>query len=61
MNKKLYIFLTILIIIWLICMIYLIVNEEWIEVIKNLLILLGSYFGGKFAAWLLERNDKDER
>lgn len=58
MTRKLYIFLTILIIIWLICMIYLIVNEEWEEVIRNLLILVGSYFGGRFATWLLERTDK---
>ena len=61
MPRKLYILLTILIIIWLICMIYLIVNEEWEEVIRNLLILVGSYFGGRFAAWLLERTDEDER
>ena len=58
MTKKFYIFLTILIIIWLMCMIYLIVNEEWEEVIRNLLILVGGYFGGRFAAWLLERTDK---
>lgn len=58
MTKKFYIFLTILIIIWLMCMIYLIVNKEWTEVIRNLLILVGSYFGGRFAAWLLERTDK---
>lgn len=58
MTKKFYIFLTILIIIWLMCMIYLIVNEEWEEVIRNLLILVGGYFGGRFATWLLERTDK---
>ena len=58
MPRKLYILLTILIIIWLICMIYLIVNEEWEEVIRNLLILVGSYFGGRFTAWLLERTNK---
>lgn len=46
MNKLFLIVLTILIILWICGMTYFIITENWIELIKNILILFVSFISG---------------
>lgn len=46
MNKTLLIICEILIVIWLSVMIYFVVTEQWLEIIKNILILFFSFICG---------------
>lgn len=50
MNKLFLVFLTILIILWICCMAYYIVTENWIRLIKNILIFFVSFIGGRIFA-----------
>lgn len=58
MNKY-EIFYVILIIIWIISISYLIITENWIGLIKNLLIFVFSFIGGSLCTLIFGGN-KDE-
>lgn len=50
MNNKFKIFFIIILITWLFMMSYFIIAKDWVEVIKNVLILFISFIGGIICA-----------
>lgn len=55
MNNKLKIFYLIVMIVWLFMISYLIINEEWLSLVKNLLIFIISFVGGRIYATIKRR------
>lgn len=52
MENKIKVFYAILVVIWLLCIAYFIVNEQWFKLIKNILIFVFSFIGGMIYSYV---------